>query len=763
MKIINPLQMNNWPIKKFLIMIFTFQLLLWGSIGLDSVGFRIHILRQVICFIYLTFIPGILILRILRLHKLESIESLLYSVGLSLSVLMFIGFFMNKFYPLIGISRPISIIPLTVTISFILLFLCGLCYIIDRGYSDPRSLYMNDIFSTSSLFLCLIPIWTIIGTYLMNSYNDNSLLIIVIFLISLIIVLVSFNRIPSSLYPLAIFTTSFSLLFHNSLISMYIFGWDIQIEYYLANKVISNSLWNPTVFANVNAMLSIVILAPIYSILSNTSLIWVFKIIYPAIFSLMPLGLYFIFKQQTSDKIAFMSVYFFTSVFIFFTEMLQLARQQIAEYFFMLILLLIVQNRNDVSNHILLLLFSFSIITSHYGLSCLALCSIICGLFLLSAFPKYLGRSSRNNTINLTFTVLFTLLLISWYIYTSNSSILYSVITIFSNMTDNFISDFLNPDEVQGIYVVTKKATTLSHEFYKLMHLLTQLYISIGFFYIIKRSSKKYLNFSNEYLFLCVVFYLMLIAALTVPSFAGALNTARLYQITLILLAPFCVIGGFLMIKILSTIITIIQKNYNNININKLQNNNSTSIEVISNKKHEKLNVKFQEIHNFMRCDFDINICKDIPLKILSIFFAIFLLFNTGWIYEMMGDSPTSYSLNNTMDCPKFNEQEVIGSHWFYQVYPFEKFKTSHIYADYFRFLLLRASFGYIPTVLPTEPDNVADNSYIYYSTFNIVNNEVVLPVKSGENIIRNYFSSDEFIVMKDKIYDNGGARIYNS
>jgi uncharacterized membrane protein len=704
MKIINLLQMNNWPIKKFIIMIFTFQLLLWGSIGLDSVGFRIPILRQLVCFIYLTFVPGIIILRVLRLHKLGSIESLLYSIGVSLSVLMLTGFFMNTFYPLMGISRPISIIPLMGTVNFIVLFLCGLCSIIDKYYSDPNFLYTNEIFSISSYFLYLIPVWTIIGTYFMNYYNNNSLLIVVIFLISSIPIFISFDLIPSNLYPLAIFTTSLSLLFHNSLISMYVFGWDIQLEYYLANKVISNSLWDPTMFSNVNSMLSIVFLVPIYSILSNLSLTWVFKIIYPAIFSLMPVGLYLIFKKQTTDKVAFMSVFFFASVFVFYTEMLQLARQQIAEFFFMLILLLMIQNRNGISNRILLILFSISVIVSHYGLSYIVLFTVICSLFMLFLFNKYVNKPRMNDTINLTYTLLLFTFLFSWYIYISNSSAIYSIIRIAQNIAGNFASDFLNPKTVQGLYVISKEPTTPLHGVLKYMHLFTQILISIGLYYVISRKLKKYSKFNKEYLALCAIFYLILIAAIVVPNFSSALNTTRLYHITLILLAPFCVIGGILLLKTIS-------------------------------KKIPHLKITENRI-----------------FQVVSVFFAVFLLFNTGWIYEIVGDVPTSQSLNSMMDYPKFNEQEMVSASWIYHMK-----NEGFILADGYRSLLLH-SYGWN---LKTNGNIDSNYSYIYLGTFNSRNNKILATYTVGVNKFMGYISLGEFVNKQDKIYSNGGAQIY--
>ena len=123
MQLNNPFQMNDWEFGKFLKVILAIQLAVGGVIGLDAIGLQIPILRQLIGFMYLTFVPGIIILRILKLHKLGNIETVLYTVGLSIATLMFMGLFMNTVYPFFGISRPISTIPLIITISVVVLIL----------------------------------------------------------------------------------------------------------------------------------------------------------------------------------------------------------------------------------------------------------------------------------------------------------------------------------------------------------------------------------------------------------------------------------------------------------------------------------------------------------------------------------------------------------------------------------------------------------------------------------------------------------------
>ena len=167
MEINDPLQMNDWKITKFLEIVLTIQVAVLGSIGLESIGVKVPILRELITFIYLLFVPGILMIRIMRMHKLGSIETFLYSVGLSIAILMLVGLLMNTLYPLMGISKPLSSSYLIITFTILVGILSVLSYIKDKNFCDPDFINIP-ICHKNFLFLCLIPFITILGTYLMN-------------------------------------------------------------------------------------------------------------------------------------------------------------------------------------------------------------------------------------------------------------------------------------------------------------------------------------------------------------------------------------------------------------------------------------------------------------------------------------------------------------------------------------------------------------------------------------------------------------------
>ncbi len=257
--------MNTWKIGKFLKVILSIQLAMLGLIGLAFIGYDIPFLRQVVGFVFLTFIPGLLILRILKLHRLGTIETLLYSVGLSIAFVMFLGFFINMLYPLIGISEPISILPLMITLTIAVAILCVVAYIRERreimSHSGHQCVPWSEIFSRPALFLYLLPILSVLGTYLANFHQNNILLLVLIGLIAMVAALVAFNRfIPQRLYPLAVAMIALALLWHWSLISQYLTGWDIHVEYYFQNLTLANSLWDQSIPSNANAVLSITML-----------------------------------------------------------------------------------------------------------------------------------------------------------------------------------------------------------------------------------------------------------------------------------------------------------------------------------------------------------------------------------------------------------------------------------------------------------------------------------------------------------------------
>ena len=724
----NPLQMNDWEIKKFIRIILALQLSLLGIICLGAIGIRVPIARQFVGFIYLTFVPGVILLRILKIHKIGNIETIMYTVGLSIATVMFSGAFINAVFPLLGIFGPISTVPLVFTIGAVVLVLCIVCYFRDKDFQNTNFIDFGDILSPAVLFLFLIPFMAIFGTYAANFYHISIILVLMLILISAIAVLIAFDAfISRKMFPFAILIFAISLILHNSLISMHVCGWDINLELYLCNLVKTHSYWDPTLDYTANGMLSLVMLAPIYSSISDLSITWVFKIVYPFLFCLVPLGLYRIVEKQTDDRIAFISCLFFVSVNVFYTEMMNLARQQIAELFLVLLILsMIDKNMNKPKRAFLFIIFSISLAVSHYGLSYIFMgCLILAWIMLVLAESPKMQKIMRNffssfggvndklflnpnfinteyRTINSTFVLLFITFTLTWYLSISNSSAFDAIANIGEQILSSISTDFLDPNASQGLEMVTaKSAPGVLHDINKTINYLNQIFIIIGA--VVLSLKFQEFKFKREYMAFSLLNLGICFAGVTVPFFASALHMTRLYHITLIFLAPFCVIGG---IAVIWGVFKVVGISWTNRLIG-------------------------------------------LSVKILSIYFAIFLLYQSGLVFELTEGSGGSISLNSTVDYPRFNDREFAGASWLNNV---RDNRTT--FSDENRWQLLN-SFNW------SQKATYEIASYIYLGTINIVSGSILMyswKKVSGKTYNVRY---EPLIKDRNMIYSNGGAQIY--
>ncbi len=362
---------SDWNIKKCLTLVAIASLVFLGLVGAAVLGLDVPVLRQVVGFLVLTIIPGTLILRILRIHNISLIESVAYSVGLSLAFVMFGGALINLVLPFMGVSQPISLLPVTAILTLLIVIMMAVAYVRDRDFfGSNRTTPVAKLQLPSVLFLVLLLAITVLSVALIDSFQNNRLLLIVILAVAAVVGVAAFGKfIQLQAYPLAIFVIGLCLLYQTTLMSPYPVGSDIYTEYHFYDSVASNGIWQASIAYPVNSCLSVVMLAPIYSVALNISGIWMFKAIYPLIFALVPLVLYQVFSHQMSQKKAFLSAFFFVAVPTFSLEMIGLCRQQVAELFLVLLILLLVDRKLKLGPRLALAaIFAISVIVSHYSL-----------------------------------------------------------------------------------------------------------------------------------------------------------------------------------------------------------------------------------------------------------------------------------------------------------------------------------------------------------------------------------------------------------
>jgi len=740
-----------------------------GLMGLAALGFDIPVLRQIIGFIFLTFIPGILVLRILKIHNIGVIESLAYSVGLSLASVMFIGALTNFAVPFIGISKPISLLPITVSMAAFTLILMAVAYIRDRNFQQLEETAPRvELFLPAVLFLILLFLLTVLSVTLIDTYQNNILLLICLIVIAAVVGLVAFGKfIQPALYPLAIFVIGLCLLYQTTLMSPYLIGADIYTEYHFYQLVASTGFWDASIPSTVNSCLSITMLAPIYALILNIDGVWIFKVIYPLLYSLVPLILFHIFRQQISPKKAFLAAFFFIAVPTFSLEMIALCRQQIAELFLALVILLLIDRRLSTGPKLTLaIIFAASTIVSHYSLGFIGF--IYMGLFLpfvflirsnifrkawgwltskLGGLPKnLLSRQPTPVKVLIIVVVIYFVVGFAYYGSVASGINLNLVRGLWTQQTTTIttteVPAFVQFDErdvlVQTALGLDFPQASLQGKGFRVFQYITELFLIAGCLRLIFRP--KDLRLTSEYIALSVTSVLLILACIFLPSFAKALNTTRWYHITLITLAPFCILGGEAIWLGISSIWHRLRHTVQKAWVGRAEDNQGY--------------------------------LKFVALAVLIPYF----LFTSGFIYEVTGqeitdkvDTPYSIALSSyRLDLAGvFYWQDDDAARWLAQ----NASREDNVYIDSHsgKFLTFYEFPGELE-LFPQDASKLPENSYIYLSTWNMTRGEVTFFVyqrpKQPIAGLRRSINISEIpglstaIDIKNRVYNNGGAQV---
>ncbi len=539
---------------KIVKMVLALQLAVFVVFGLSMGGVSVPILRQLIGFLYLVFVPGILILIVLRV-RVPMAETILYAIGLSVSFLTITSLFVNSVYPLFGIKNPISMVPLMATISPIVIILCLFILLRRKAAVRQTQQHFNLIsflFDKTTLFIVLLFLLSILGAYLTHFYNSNVLLLIVLVLMASIPILAVLGRIPANLLPFAVFVIALSLIYQQALASSYLWGRDILIEYYYANIVRAGSYWDPTIPVRINAMLGDVMLPAALSHLLGMDLTWVFKLIYPFLYSLIPLSLYQIASKHMDARLAFLASFLFASFSGY--RLLGLAEIKIlmaTVFLSLLVLSMLNRSMNRTNQAALVMVFSFSLITSHYSTSYIFIVSSFAVLVITLLYSKLRKTrvESGGSFISANFVLLYTVAAFAWYMYIARGDA-FSNLVSYGEFAFSQITELFSPTRGGAVQFATSALPSPLYNTLKILYFVTQFFIVVGFLgvaYQKWRGKETESRFDDEHFFYSAVFLGWLASAIVVPSLTSAeysIGTQRLYVLSLFFLAPFCLVGG---------------------------------------------------------------------------------------------------------------------------------------------------------------------------------------------------------------------------
>ena len=734
---------------------------------------NIPFLRQILGFLFLTILPGLLIFHILKLNKIESIEKFVLSVGLSISFIMFFGLLLNNLFLSLGYETLLATIPLLISFNlvFIVLAIIG-CKINKEPTFSLPNLNLNTHEKAFLIVPVIFPALSIFGMHIMNTTNNNILLIFLLFLIPIYVAFVCFfnHKFPKRLYPIVIFLISISLLLLLALRSNHIIGVDTHTEYYLFRTTLNDLHWSAHRYGNaLDACLSISILPVIYQSVLNIRPEFLYKILYSLLYSVCPLAIYVISKKYVNEGYAFLaSCFFMFQPNFLLTE--YNARTNTAILFFALAMMTLFSDRIDpLKKRILFIVFLASCIVSHYSTAYIfffIMLGAFVGMEILS--KKYTFKK----IISVTIVILFFALIFFWYSQVTETAFNAGVGFIentFNNLNRFFVEESRGgcTQALLGEDIMQKG---IPHKIQFVFTWLTFALIGIGIITtIIKRKEMSFpeLKFEKPDFFkekFEVIYFVialtcsgLLVAMVAVPYLSRGYNLDRLYAVGITILSVFFVIGGIILSQNISSGKKAFwgKKSFTKKG-NYIGNNGNNATQQTLGKFNQKASQSTFKKDADGKNALQVGAYLVILLVLIPYFFCV-----TGVMYNLFG-VPRAIILNyegEQDDLWYIHDEEVIAAKWLSE----NNVRNLKIYSDAGGGWRLRLGYE-VDKDYRAKGDFFANNmtigkGYIYLRNLNVVEEKVHLTLSwEAERNIRDYL---HLFVGKSKIYTNGGSEIW--
>jgi uncharacterized membrane protein len=348
------------------------------------------------------------------------------------------------------------------------------------------------------------------------------------------------------MYLLTVVCVSLSLFFVSEFVSPYISGEDVQLEFYVFSQVLTNGHWHAAITSSSTGIfdtaLSITLLPAVLNIETSIDGTLIFKLLFPLLYSIVPIILYKVYRQFLGPAAAFLSVFFFMVDPTFYTEMLQLGRQMIAEIFLALLLLMAVSKRKQnktISGAVLTLVLSLGLITAHYSIAYVFLLFMVTSLLLVMI-------SSRVERLWSSGIVLACFVLtITWFLLLTGGAAVVDLTTNMSNVWTGIINDLFSPAArpiiVQNALFLNAPTPGILHVLSRATQYVAVASILIGFLILLRKRVKTVAE--RQLVPVMTLSIGILIATVTVPFLGGVLDFARVFHLTLIFISPCAFIG----------------------------------------------------------------------------------------------------------------------------------------------------------------------------------------------------------------------------
>jgi uncharacterized membrane protein len=328
---------------------------------------------QVLLVPALLIVPGLIVLRALRIPGQTVSSYPVYVPCASIVVLFGSGLAVDMLGPLVGVAAPLRAWPLLVGLEATCFALLAVSVKTPPNVAiDWRPLSRPARYA----WPLVLPLVAAAGALRLNHGHGNSLaLIAVSALIALLVAATAFSaRLDETLLQVVLYAAGLTMTWSDSLRGDPLYGFDIATEYQRLQQTLLTGIWH-TAHPNdaYGAMVSLTIMPTALHALSGLPALLVFKVVFPMIYALFPVAILGLARRLLSRRWAFVAGAFTIGQFAF-AEMAGFARQEIALVLFAaLIAAMLDTGIRRLSQWALVALFGLATALSHYSTTYVAI------------------------------------------------------------------------------------------------------------------------------------------------------------------------------------------------------------------------------------------------------------------------------------------------------------------------------------------------------------------------------------------------------
>ncbi len=318
-------------------------------------------------------------------------ERTVWTLALTLLVLIATGLGANTVLPLVGVTDPLGLVWTIVTVDLACLALAATL----RHRHPATYRFVRPSFTGADRVVIRLAgacvALSIMGAIRLNNGRGGglTLLMLVMAAIALVALVGWAERLSEAGAAASMYLLSAALLFMTSVRGWYTTGHDVQREFVVFQLTQSLGRWDMSAYRDAyNACLSITILPTVLSRWVPVDSPTIYKIVFQVLFAASTVGVYVLARRWATRTVALIGTVFFISFVTFFQDMPMLDRQEIG--FLFLIPALLAAFRTDVAvrrRQLWFVAFGCGLVLAHYSTT-----YMLIGVLLVAIVLRAVGR-----------------------------------------------------------------------------------------------------------------------------------------------------------------------------------------------------------------------------------------------------------------------------------------------------------------------------------------------------------------------------------